>query len=886
MDENGRFTTSGKGASASDALKERGKASKNVQALPSIVEAILDKPSENEHDQIKLVDSDGRLCGYYEFWQVEDMPEVCIRSEDVVTMNSRPTTIRRLALLRRSFDNPSITPEQDEEVSREVDAILSARLGRKVTPTATRQRHSTPSPTKPDASQEDCFVVRDKHGLYLGMHNVAYARDRWGAAVKRGPIIVVNKEVGFRDANEAADVRLPSPTGYSQRVDNSLQMATRYVASFARRKSEGFWKARENITFAVLHRSGEPVCAVPYACLQWAFDDAWFVASRDAVQLVSTWSDEEVSKRVRRAVSMAESTYYDIARPGGLSITKKQHEKAERRKAKQTRQEASRPTQRKATVAQKQNPVRKSSQATHEGYQPRRVTRDERGCFLGVFTIDEARMVWQDARPDNAVIVVPRTVEFAEAAASIGFTKSFDTEFGMAQYKQAVARASDLPKALVSMRAEAFWDSITNKRLTVRNNSPDAIASLNPTDLTEAFGNGWFLVSTDEAQVMLNKAAGVVSVRARFIEKQKYPPETVGKASASQTQRKPSPDLPSQSGSEARKAARQREATQRALERMMSVPESVSQSNLTKSTSKSKANTKQRSKDKKRFYVYKNDGRIAYQCKAERGAKVVAFLERLLPSYAHMTVPEGMKLTRSLRDLGFVNDAQFNQACAAAAKGRIPALEPRGTIATQNVRKATAAKRQPAHGSGGVVSFDGPENTLFVFKGTLSCERSGHKLEAVTGTIVTLKGRTVSINVNYCQDCGRYFLGQREYEHYRDMYGPILGNFSFYGSSSYYGNGFDGLSPKSILNLCGYNVGQNEGLSSDERQLILANIIDRGICSKPSVMSHIQWLINTREGNPTMWLACEKWEEDLDFVRNYNINRQRRFSISGVQRYR
>ncbi|MDO4808019.1 MAG: hypothetical protein Q4A07_12335 [Coriobacteriales bacterium] len=45
------------------------------------------------------------------------MPEPVTRSGDTVSLLSRPTPYRRLHLLRDSYDNPGITPEQKSEVT-------------------------------------------------------------------------------------------------------------------------------------------------------------------------------------------------------------------------------------------------------------------------------------------------------------------------------------------------------------------------------------------------------------------------------------------------------------------------------------------------------------------------------------------------------------------------------------------------------------------------------------------------------------------------------------------------------------------------------------------------------------------------------------------------
>ena len=47
----------------------------------------------------------------------------------------------------------------------------------------------------------------------------------------------------------------------------------------------------------------------------------------------------------------------------------------------------------------------------------------------------------------------------------------------------------------------------------------------------------------------------------------------------------------------------------------------------------------------------------------------------------------------------------------------------------------------------------------------------------------------------------------------------------------------------------------------------------------------LQYFIKRSESNFNLFLAVQKWSEDLDWVRNYNIDTQRRFIISSIQKY-
>ena len=51
-----------------------------------------------------------------------------------------------------------------------------------------------------------------------------------------------------------------------------------------------------------------------------------------------------------------------------------------------------------------------------------------------------------------------------------------------------------------------------------------------------------------------------------------------------------------------------------------------------------------------------------------------------------------------------------------------------------------------------------PENTLYVCKGLISCNRNGHNVESATGVLLAKNGAVIKINTNYCPQCRKYFI--------------------------------------------------------------------------------------------------------------------------------
>lgn len=185
----------------------------------------------------------------------------------------------------------------------------------------------------------------------------------------------------------------------------------------------------------------------------------------------------------------------------------------------------------------------------------------------------------------------------------------------------------------------------------------------------------------------------------------------------------------------------------------------------------------------------------------------------------------------------------------------------------QETKKIEAAKALGSSAVDGEVLFDNTDAILYIFKGSVSCQRKGHMISSVKGIVDGLHGK-IKINVNYCADCDIYFLDHHQYSYYRELYGVILGNFVML-EQSVNGYGYDNMASESILRICGYTVNQNDNLSVTERRCILKYLIDKGIISKHRVIEYLQFFINNSRYRANMWTARARWESDLNWVRAY-----------------
>ena len=183
------------------------------------------------------------------------------------------------------------------------------------------------------------------------------------------------------------------------------------------------------------------------------------------------------------------------------------------------------------------------------------------------------------------------------------------------------------------------------------------------------------------------------------------------------------------------------------------------------------------------------------------------------------------------------------------------------------------------------IYFDNAENILFIRKGIVFCSKNNHKISSVTGILSDLSGKTVKLNVNYCADCKIFFIDYAEFKYYRDIYGILLGNYliqeNFNPATGIYKN----LSAESVLKICGYTVNQADNLTADQRHLILSNLMDKNIMSKPRIMRYLKFFINVSKNRDNMETANKKWQEDLIWVRNYNIDTQKHFFINSIEKF-
>ena len=177
-----------------------------------------------------------------------------------------------------------------------------------------------------------------------------------------------------------------------------------------------------------------------------------------------------------------------------------------------------------------------------------------------------------------------------------------------------------------------------------------------------------------------------------------------------------------------------------------------------------------------------------------------------------------------------------------------------------------------------------PDETLYIHKGQIVCQKQHHRIEQATAILTDKNGHDIELNVSHCLDCNKFFMDYNIYLRYRERYGTILGNIRMIKNGNYIDDGID-LADESPLRLCGYSVSQKASLSQAERQTIIESCIKSGAMTKEAVIYLLNWFIEVNGAKKGNELAYQKWCQDLDFVLAYNTPRQNKYRITKVECY-
>ena len=163
--------------------------------------------------------------------------------------------------------------------------------------------------------------------------------------------------------------------------------------------------------------------------------------------------------------------------------------------------------------------------------------------------------------------------------------------------------------------------------------------------------------------------------------------------------------------------------------------------------------------------------------------------------------------------------------------------------------------------------------SLIVLSNTLKCS-SNHNTKDILAKIPVLdeKGQIfyVARNASYCPTCNRFTMLKEDFDGIRGIVTCKVIDETQQSHTNLYNNDFDSEQSKSVLTQYGYNVQTKNNISKEQRQIVLASIIEAQIMSRREIMDHISILIERGSKIKSWNLATQKWKEDREYIASYD----------------
>lgn len=479
--------------------------------------------SSNPGGFIEVIDANNEFCGYLSAGNGLPVDARHAVGEKIVRLSDCPEDERRLEMLRTSLRLAGLSDEQLARVKKGIDRLSGSR-GSGVTISNTNDGTAILRESTPVAQ----LIARSRDGLFLGVLTIDEAQRWWPHEVSRAnSFALVNEYVPFKDAYEI--IKLTEYRGVpncgprkklNDSIVRSINQAIAFVAQYSKREdAEEFWQASVHRVVRVIYDSSVSVFSAPLSVLSEIIGKQWFITSANSVQLTKVYSAEKLRELRRRALRLIGERYTFVMSPGSQASLRRGYNAAWSKKNGFSNEKVQKGRTSKFSRIDKAN---NSNNAINAEFVPRSVTRDERGLFLGVFSIDEATAVFGAVKSEGALLVVPRTVEFSEAAEKVLLTKSYITSFVQKQYSNSIDLAKVFAQNHFGIEAEDYWRGEESKLVKVMNNSTtEPICEASPNELKRYFGNAWYLVNDDAAQVMTTSSVGSVRAIAAKIVKER-----------------------------------------------------------------------------------------------------------------------------------------------------------------------------------------------------------------------------------------------------------------------------------------------------------------------------------------------------------------------------
>lgn len=162
--------------------------------------------------------------------------------------------------------------------------------------------------------------------------------------------------------------------------------------------------------------------------------------------------------------------------------------------------------------------------------------------------------------------------------------------------------------------------------------------------------------------------------------------------------------------------------------------------------------------------------------------------------------------------------------------------------------------------------------SVIVLNSTLKCSYNHHScIDVVAKIPVLINDEEIvlyPVTASYCLDCKRYSILKEDFNQISGIVMcKVIDETSNYSKVTE--DEIDIEQKRSLLYEYGYNVQSKRNISSKQRHIILASVIESNLMTRRQISDHLTTLIERGSKIPKWKDATNKWKQDKHFVQTY-----------------
>lgn len=160
---------------------------------------------------------------------------------------------------------------------------------------------------------------------------------------------------------------------------------------------------------------------------------------------------------------------------------------------------------------------------------------------------------------------------------------------------------------------------------------------------------------------------------------------------------------------------------------------------------------------------------------------------------------------------------------------------------------------------------------VIVLNNTLACDLN-HKIYDITVALPVLNENgdinNITVLASYCEDCNRYTITKDVFNNINGvLMCQVIDKTSTY--TDVIESDIEIDQHESLLYRYGYNVKTSKKLSTKQRHIIIASLVESGIMTRNQISDHLTMLINRGEKIESWKDATDKWKQDRYYIQSY-----------------